>query len=89
MNYMKRCVVFNMVSLDRMNKTLLDLFVDRTKIDTSLARFMSKEKIAESLLYSRCMDLNDKDKIRFIESLSHEKHDEKYNMFIPNGDINE
>ena len=76
-----------MVSLDRMHKTLLELFVDRTKIDTSLARFMNKEKIAESLLYSRCMDLNDEKRIEFIKSLSHERHDEKYNMFIPSGDV--
>ena len=81
-----------MVSLDSMHKTLLELFVDRTEIDTSLARYMTNDGIAESLKYKRCMALNDEDKLNFIQSLPNkqyynEKCDEKYNMFIPSGDV--
>lgn len=80
-----------MYSLDRMKRTLLELFVDRTKIDTSLARYMNDNAIAESLKYKRCMGLNDEDKISFAQSLPNkkyydEKYNEKYNMFIPSGD---
>lgn len=74
------------ISIARMYGNLIDLFFDRTSIDTSLARFFSEDNLKETLAYSDCLSLNDEDTIRFNNSqkqASDKPVDESHNLFIP------
>ena len=55
----------------------MDLFCDRTAIDTSLARFFNENDMQEYLMYSDCLKLNDEN------TKWNEQVDESHNFFIP------
>ena len=63
-------VLSRKISLQLMHNSLNDLFVDRTAIDTSLRRLMTKENIEKTIVYNDCMAFNDKDTIEFNTHLS-------------------
>lgn len=74
------------ISLDGMHNSLTNLFIDRTKIDTSLRRLMNDDLIRLNLIYSDCMSLNDESKIKFNKSLPmNERVNKEHDMFIPKG----
>ena len=78
--------LLRVISISRMYSNLIDLFFDRTSIDTSLARFFSEDKVKEVLAYTDCLNLNDEDTIRFNNSqiqASDKPIDESHNFFIP------
>ena len=97
-------VLSRKISLVKMHHGLMDLFVDRTKIDTSLRRFMNDESLNKSMQYSRCKSLNDERTIKFNQSCKQESDvfDETRqiwidefidpindDMFIPRDDAND
>ena len=65
-------VLSRTVSLDEMHNSLIVLFVDRTNVDTSLARLMDDESLNKSMQYSRCKSLNDERTIKFNQSCKQE-----------------
>ena len=65
-------VLSRIVSLDEMHNSLIVLFVDRTNVDTSLARLMDDESLNKSMQYSRCKSLNDERTIKFNQSCKQE-----------------
>jgi len=71
------------ISIPRMHNRLMDLFVDRTAIETSLFE-SSKERILKNLSYSHCLSLNDERKIKFHQSWKQESYvfDEKRQIWI-------
>ena len=84
------------------NTNLLDLFVDRTSIDTSFRRFMGVNK--DNPRYDNCLCLNDEKTIKFHQSLKQDNdvYDEKRqiwvggtvdlvedDLFIPRDDVND
>ena len=74
------------ISIQRMHYSLMDLFVDRTAIDTSLRRYFSEDAIEQILVYNDCLKLNDENTIDFNNSFSDSGMnpiDENHNMFIP------
>lgn len=76
------------IPLANINETLISLFVDRTKIDTSLRRLMKKETIRRELEYKQCMDLNDEDSIKWNKGFpkNHKDVSNYKNLFIPFND---
>lgn len=56
------------ISMVRMHNSLIELFVDRTAIDTSLSGHFNKDKIRKNLKYGYCLSLNDKKTIKFHNS---------------------
>lgn len=84
------------ISLKRMQDSLIGLFADRTKINTSFGRFFNKDNLkVESPLsiYRDCMNLNDEKTIEWndkvmnkisggvlVNELELKPH---HNMFIP------
>ena len=90
------------ISLSRMHHTLIDLFVDRTAIDTTLAGFVNDEDVLETLRYMNCLSLNDERTIKFHQSWKQDSYvfdekrqiwidgivdAEKDDMFIPRDDV--
>lgn len=74
------------ISIARMHGILIDLFFDRTSIDTSLARFFNKDNLKENLAYNDCLRLNDeqtRDFYKSFEQPSDKPIDESHNLFIP------
>lgn len=74
------------ISIARMHGILIDLFFDRTTIDTSLARFFNEDNLKENLAYHDCLRLNDEETIDFYNSnmqSSDKPIDESHNFFIP------
>lgn len=74
------------ISITRMYGNLIDLFFDRTSIDTSLARFFNEDNLKKNLAYHDCLKLNDEDTMQFyksIEQASDKPVDESHNFFIP------
>ncbi|MBR2651236.1 hypothetical protein IKD48_00110 [bacterium] len=74
------------ISIARMHGKLIDLFFDRTSIDTSLARFFNEDNLKETLAYNDCLRLNDKETRDFhktFEQASDKPVDESHNFFIP------
>lgn len=58
------------LSSDKLHKNILELFVDRTSIDTTLRRFI---KLDDNILkYSHCLCLNDEKTIQFQQSFKHD-----------------
>lgn len=77
-------VLSRKTSLVKMHYSLIDLFVDRTEIDTTLRRFFNDESMKKSMQYSRCKRLNDDN-----DSYSCDIHDVdsiKDDLFIPRDD---
>ena len=52
-------VLSRKISLVKRHNSLIDLFVDRTEVDTTLRRFMDDESLNKSMQYSRCKSSND------------------------------
>lgn len=75
-------VLSRKISLVKMHHSLIDLFVDRTKIDTSLRRFMDDESLNKSMQYSRCHSLNDDSYSWDFDGIDPIKD----NLFIPRDD---
>ena len=71
------------ISLDRMENSLMDLFVDRTKQDT-VNRLNSEDGIRKVLKYSHCQRLNDARRIEFGNSFKQadDVFDEKRQIWI-------
>ena len=57
------------ISLVKMHYSLIDLFVDRTDIDTSLRRLFDKDGIDKAMQFSNCQYLNDERTINFHQGL--------------------
>ena len=57
------------ISMLKMRNSLFDLFVDRTSIDTSLARFFDDETLEQSMKFHHCQCLNDERTIKFHQGL--------------------
>ena len=57
------------ISLLKMHNSLSELFVDRTSIDTSLARFFNDDTLEQSMKFHHCQCLNDERTIKFHQSL--------------------
>lgn len=77
-------VLSRKISLVKMHNSLIDLFVDRTEVDTTLRRFMDDESLNKSMQYSRCKSSNDDH-----DSYSCDGDDVdsiKYDLFIPRDD---
>ena len=85
-----------------LDTNLLDLFIDRTSIDTSFGRFMGKNK--DNQRYDHCLCLNNEKTIKFHQSFKQDNDvfDEKRqiwvsatvdlvkdNLFIPRDDEND
>ena len=84
-------------STKRMHEILIDFFVDRTSIDTSLSRYFSMDAINKHMIYNDCRHLNDEKTIKFVDGLPKYSNgvrindfdaNPQNNMFIPNGDAN-
>lgn len=78
------------ISIPRMHNSLIDLFVDRTAIDTSLLGRM-KSNYDKWQVYNDCLHLNDKNTIDFNNRLpqSNDIIDENTGNYIPsNIDLN-
>lgn len=60
------------ISFVKMHNSLIDLFIDRTAIDTSLNLFGDKEAILETMRYNNCKHLNDDRTIEFNQSWKQE-----------------
>lgn len=73
------------ISIQRMHYSLMDLFVDRTAIETSLFE-RNKESILKNLSYSHCLSLNDERTIKFNQSWKQQDDvfDEKRQIWISN-----
>ena len=71
------------ISIARMQGNLIDLFFDRTSIDTSIARFFNEDKLKETLVYKDCLKLNDEDYYNSNQQLNDKPIDESHNFFIP------
>ena len=71
------------ISLIRMHNSLIDLFCDRTAIDTSLSRF-NDEDVFETLRYNHCQALNDERTIKFNQGWKqpNDVFDEKRQIWI-------
>jgi len=91
------------VSLKRMHISLIDLFVDRTAIDSEI-NLIGNDKMLENLRYMHCQSLNDERTIAFhqgwkqADDVFDEQRQiwipntvdvEKDNMFIPRADAND
>ena len=89
------------ISLESMHNSLVGLFVDRSKIDTTLARYFNEDAIKETLRYSNCLSLNDERTIAFHQNCRQSNYvfdekrqiwvdggvdTEKDDLFIPSGD---
>lgn len=72
------------ISLARMHNSLMDLFVDRTAVDTSLRRLVSEDGIRKVVKYNKCESLNDERTIKFNQSFKQadDVFDEKRQIWI-------
>lgn len=57
------------ISLVKMHYSLIDLFVDRTEVDTSFRRFMNEDNFKRTMQFSNCQYLNDERTINFHQGL--------------------
>ena len=95
MNKIGDCFMISLASEIRINVSerlsrnvhdkLLELFVDRTSIDTSFRRFMNKDKLP----YYNCKSLNDEKTIEFHQKTRqmHDVFDDERQIWI-SSDIN-
>ena len=72
------------ISLAKMHYHLMDLFQDRTKVDTHVNLLEDDDGIKKTLRYMHCQSLNDERTIEFHQSFKQESDvfDEKRQIWI-------
>ena len=67
-----------------MHNSLIDLFVDRTKVETTFRRFMNNDSIKKSMQFHKCQSLNDERTIKFHQSAKQDSYvfDESRQIWI-------
>lgn len=70
------------ISPVKLHRNIMNMFIDRTSIETSFRRFMGKNK--DTLRYDYCKCLNDKETIQFQQSYKQDGDvfDEKRQIWV-------
>lgn len=62
------------ISLKSMQNCLMDLFCDRTKIETSLRRFFDEDNIKNTPRWYNCLSMNDERTIKFHQGFKQQNY---------------